>query len=403
MKIDVSENINNDVSKMPFELVERKGVGHPDTICDAISEVTSQKYSKYCYENFGRIPHHWFDKVMLIGGEADIDYGKGEIIKPYQIVFAGKVTNYVGNIEIPVSKILYEGVNEVLSNVLTGFVPRKHAVVINMLVDSQGSGRKTSRYRPNSVEELSQINNAQLKSNDSNLLSGYAPLSSLEILVLSVESFVNGKDFKKKNYDTGWDVKLFGSRRKDMVSLLVNVPFLAKHITSMEQYRKREKEICNDILNFIDTNNLVHPKLSLNAQDGGGLPYLTALGTVADTGDVGVTGRGNRINGLITPMRSMSIEAPAGKNPLDHTGKLYGILANRLANKIYEYIGKPVQTHIFTSKESSLKDPDNVIVEINDWTYNFVEAKYINKIVINEFNNVGKITKELLLNGITLW
>ena len=48
-------------------------------------------------------------------------------------------------------------------------------------------------------------------------------------------------------------------------------------------------------------------------------------------GDDGSVGRGNRANGLITPNRPMSMEATSGKNPINHIGKIYNILAPQIA------------------------------------------------------------------------
>ena len=72
-----------------------------------------------------------------------------------------------------------------------------------------------------------------------------------------------------------------------------------------------------------------------------GSVYLTVTGTSAEMGDDGSVGRGNRANGLITPYRSMSIEAASGKNPCTHTGKLYNLLAKDIAKEIVETL--PVQ------------------------------------------------------------
>ena len=57
-------------------------------------------------------------------------------------------------------------------------------------------------------------------------------------------------------------------------------------------------------------------------------------GSSAEAGDDGEVGRGNRVNGLITPHRPMTMEATAGKNPVSHVGKLYNIVASRIANRI---------------------------------------------------------------------
>ena len=68
---------------------------------------------------------------------------------------------------------MYKSAVCVLEEVLTGFDAKCHLVVVNELVDYQGSGRGTSRYQPSSVEALPSLNNPELVSNDSNLLSAY--------------------------------------------------------------------------------------------------------------------------------------------------------------------------------------------------------------------------------------
>jgi len=64
--------------------------------------------------------------------------------------------------------------------------------------------------------------------------------------------------------------------------------------------------------------------------------YLTATGTSAEQGDDGQVGRGNRVNGLITPYRPMTLEAAAGKNPVSHVGKTYNIAARQICDKIVD-------------------------------------------------------------------
>ena len=129
--------------------------------------------------------------------------------------------------------------------------------------------------------------------------------------------------------------------------------------------------------------------VSMNATDKNGRPYLVALGSVADTGDVGVVGRGNRINGLITPMRPMSIEAPAGKNPIDHTGKIYGVLAMELAQEIYEYLQWPVTVHIYTEKENRLDDPTEIMIKVSGIEIDAIMQENIEQIITNRIKNVG--------------
>jgi S-adenosylmethionine synthetase len=62
--------------------------------------------------------------------------------------------------------------------------------------------------------------------------------------------------------------------------------------------------------------------------------YLTVTGTSAEAGDDGQTGRGNRVGGLITPCRPMTLEAAAGKNVVSHVGKSYSIVAFQIAREL---------------------------------------------------------------------
>lgn len=54
LNIQFDQPVN--VEKTPYEAVERKGIGHPDTLCDAIAELASRKYSEAVYKKIGRLP-----------------------------------------------------------------------------------------------------------------------------------------------------------------------------------------------------------------------------------------------------------------------------------------------------------------------------------------------------------
>ncbi|GGZ61838.1 methionine adenosyltransferase [Streptomyces subrutilus] len=386
------------VEDLPYELVERKGVGHPDTMCDAIAERMSRYYSLHCLKEFGGVAHHWFDKVTLYGGGADTDYGRGELTSPYRVMVFGKAAFRVGAAEIPVQELVFRAAADVLAEVTTGFDATRHLVVELGVVDHQGSGRGRSRYQPASLRDLVPLRAQGLVSNDTNLLHGYAPLSRLESVVLGLEHLVNGAAFKRRHPDSGWDVKVFGSRRQDAFSLVVNMPFLAAHIESMDHYLARKAVVRAELDAYIASLGIHDVRLLMNATDRNGRPYLTALGSVADTGDVGVVGRGNRVNGLITPMRPMSIEAPAGKNPLDHTGKIYNVMAARLARQVHEEFGGPAQVHIFTSKEAPLEHPDEVVVTTPD-----ADEPALRALVEATVASSADLTVELIEKGITLW
>ena len=88
-----------------FEVVERKGLGHPDTIADGLAEITSIEYAKYCLKKFGAILHHNTDKTIVFGGQCRLKYGSGSLLKPYTILFGGRMSRSFNGIKIPIVKI----------------------------------------------------------------------------------------------------------------------------------------------------------------------------------------------------------------------------------------------------------------------------------------------------------
>jgi len=397
------------ISKLPevssdFEIVERKGIGHPDTLCDAIAEQASRDYSQYCLKNFGRVAHHWFDKVMLLGGESYIEYGRGEITHPYTVIFAGKAALQVGEEKIPLENILPHSASKVLSSILRGFDPGKHLKTEIRIFDYKGPGQKNQRYRPKSKEELLELNSPSRVSNDCNICVGFSPLSLLEDIVLNLEKELSLGSFKELFPDTGYDIKIIGTRQDQDIFLQVNLPFIAENIPDEQTYKRRVKESEDYILDYIKKTYNTVPRIDVNPEKYSGRPYLTVTGSVADTGDVGVVGRGNRVNGLITPFRPMSIEASAGKNPLDHTGKIYSILAMQLSDDLYKRTGLKNNVTLSTTKEKPVDTPDFVFISIEDWDIH--ESKYKDAVmqhIRERLANISNLSEKIVLEGITQW
>lgn len=402
MRISLATGLSSDPLAARFELVERKGLGHPDTICDAIAEAASRYYAQFCMTAFGRVAHHWFDKVMLLGADADIRYGSGRLTTPYKVIFAGKCAFRVGNTGIPVADIARRAAEDVLATRLTGFESGRDLTVVLEVVDHVGPGRSPSRYRPLLVRDLPSLDRDDLSSNDSNIAVGYSPLTPLEEMVLLTEALLNGAEFKASNRDVGWDIKVIGSRIGADISLLVNVPFLAQFIPSSAVYIERKQAVESELRRRLTERFELNPVITMNPADREGQPYLVALGSVADTGDVGVTGRGNRINGLITPMRPMSIEALAGKNPVDHTGKLYGIAAEQLARTLATALDARIEVFVHTSKGTLLQTPDDVMINVSR-KLDPEEERLAQDTVVSTLQGIRRQTLQIIDSGVVMW
>ena len=103
--IIVAEAAERFIEDYPVEIVERKGIGHPDSLCDGIAERVSVEYTRWCQENLGTVLHHNFDKVQLVAGEVAVGFGKGDLLRPIRIQIAGRGTpEYKGRM-IPMAAI----------------------------------------------------------------------------------------------------------------------------------------------------------------------------------------------------------------------------------------------------------------------------------------------------------
>src|SRR5450756_525052 len=79
------------------EVVERKGLGHPDSICDALAETLSRSLCLEYRDRFGKVLHHNVDKALLSGGRAAPAFGGGSVLAPMNIYLAGRAVINVGN------------------------------------------------------------------------------------------------------------------------------------------------------------------------------------------------------------------------------------------------------------------------------------------------------------------
>lgn len=185
--------------------------------------------------------------------------------------------------------------------------------------------------------------------NDTSIGSGYAPLSTLERLVLETEKLLNSRKTKARLPAVGEDVKVMGVRDGKTITLTVAMAVVSSQVDSVSDYLSVKEEAENLIL---DLASRIAPdydvKVNINTGDipEKNILYLTVTGTSAEHGDDGATGRGNRVNGLITPMRPMSMEAAAGKNPVNHVGKIYNVVANDIAALIHREVKSVEEVYV---------------------------------------------------------
>ncbi len=393
MGIRVNELHQVPLEEQDLEIVERKGVGHPDHICDAIMNEVSVALSKEYLKRYGHVQHHNIDKALLAAGEVQRRYGGGEVKRPMLMVFGDRATYDVDGDLIPVDELAVDTAKKWLRKNLRFVDPDRHMRYQVEL--KKGSAALTDIFKRQGK---------YFGANDTSAAVGYAPLSSTEKIVLQTERYINSLSFKKEFPETGEDVKIMASREGRDLSLTVALAFVDKFIENENQYFKRKAEVEEDVNRFVRSRvKFDSASVNINTLDkkGRGMDgiYLTVLGTSADDGDGGQVGRGNRPTGVIPLNRPTCSEAAAGKNPVSHVGKIYNLLTYEIANRVYEKVPgiKEVYVWLLSQIGRPINEPKVAGVElILDKGVEFkATSKLASEIVRAELNSINDFTDRL--------
>ncbi|MFX0107694.1 MAG: methionine adenosyltransferase [Candidatus Hodarchaeota archaeon] len=360
MKIEVTRGQGIPVAEKQVEIVERKGKGHPDTLCDKAAEELSVRLSEFYLETFGRVQHHNVDKVLLVGGQSNARFGGGDVIEPIYLLLSGRAVDVVDKDyerQVPVGKFAVEHTREWLS----GDLPNLD-VNSDVIIDYKIRAGSTDLVGNFDVEQ------ELPRANDTSFGVGYAPFSPTEKLVLEAEQLLNHAYTKKKWPQIGEDIKVMGTRVGESIHLQVAAAIISTHTKDAEEYASVMEGI-NDLVSDMATKITELPvEVDVNTADSpeDGLFYLTVTGTSAEHGDDGQVGRGNRANGLITPYRPMTLEAAAGKNPVSHVGKTYNVAAREIVEKVVEEHPDLTQAYCYLVSQigAPITEPKAVNVEL---------------------------------------
>ncbi|MCK4779596.1 MAG: methionine adenosyltransferase [Candidatus Lokiarchaeota archaeon] len=389
LKITRANFLPIEKSEFP-ELVERKGIGHPDTVCDAVADACSRALCIYYLENFGRIYHHNVDKAALVGGTARPEYGGGLIIQPQYFLIVGRAINQIltecgdgtNKLEyIPIPTICIETQRKVLADIFRN-------------LDLNRDIQFDYAVRPGSIDltgifDQSHHTEEVPLANDTSFGVGYAPYSDVEKIALEAEMLINSDKFKDKCKASGEDIKVMVQRIGNEVGITVAAAMVSKYINDASEYvsyTNQIKEAVLDLAADIIPERDVSCQVNVADNIEKGIVYLTITGTSAEAGDDGEVGRGNRSNGLITPCRTMSLEAVCGKNPINHVGKLYNILSTEMAREIMKRgQGDIIEAHVKLLSQIGRPITDPWISSIE-----LIPADNVN------FDSVKKIAEEVL-------
>jgi len=387
------------LEKQRIEIVERKGLGHPDYMCDAVMDQISIGLSKEYLKKAGTVLHHNVDKALLVAGEVDVAFGGGKVKQPMLFVFGDRATSDFNGEKIDVDNIAINVAKNWFKKNLRFIDPVEHV-------------KYQSELKPGSagLTDIFKRKGHVLGANDTSAAVGYAPMTRTERTVLQTEKYLNSKGFKERFPESGEDIKVMGFRNNNDLRLTVAMAFVDRYIADEGDYFEKKSKIVDEIHRFAAVNtDFKSVDVQLNTLDQqkrglGGL-YLTVLGTSADSGDSGQVGRGNRVNGLISLNRPFCSEAAAGKNPVSHVGKIYNFLTFKLAQQVYETVSDLEEVYIWLLSKigSPIDHPAvaavQVVMKDNN---NISKVRYeINDVLDYELENIEKFCLELAEGKIT--
>ncbi len=375
--IQVSRLDRVPVEDQSVEIVERKGVGHPDSICDGIAESVSRALSSLYLDRVGKVLHYNTDETQLVAGRASPAFRSGEVIEPIYLLVVGRATKQYDGHTFPVDATALRAARDYLATEVPELEWGTDVVVETRL--GEGSG---------DLQEVFSEDGATVPmANDTSFGVGHAPLTETERIVKDAESELN-TTFAADNPQLGPDVKIMGKREHDRIDITVAAAMIDKYLADFEEYRSSVRAVKQFVTTVARERTDREVNVEVNTADDydEGSIYLTTTGTSAEQGDDGSVGRGNRANGLITPNRPMSMEATSGKNPVNHIGKIYNILSTEIAEsvvsevsgirdlqvRVLSQIGRPIdQPHIadieaVTDENTQMSDVEDEIREIVD-------------------------------------
>lgn len=390
------------VPKRQIEIVERKGIGHPDSVADGVAETVSESLCAMYIKEVGHVLHHNTDQTEVVAGISAPKFGGGEIVKPVYILMDGRATTYIEKdgkeVSLPVESTALKGVRKYLKKTYP-YLDIDSDVILDTKL-GMGSDDLTGVYKASNY-----------LSNDTSFGVGFAPFSVTDELTFQTERYINGA-LKKKVPEAGQDVKVMCSRVGKDITMTIACAMVDRFIDDPTSYKSAVEDLTKSVQDFGagiidkygDGENLV---VDVNTGDDyeRGVYYLTVTGLSQEMGDDGSVGRGNRCNGLITPFRPMSMEATSGKNPITHVGKIYNVLSTMIAKDVAKKVKADAEIHVRLLSQigHTISDPLNANIDIIN--ENAADSPKLNKwkdeayeIAADWLDNIDKVS-ELIING----
>ncbi|WP_440946219.1 methionine adenosyltransferase [Methanosarcina sp. T3] len=389
--IKVEELLQTPIEKQRIELVERKGIGHPDSISDGLAEAVSRALCREYITKCGTVLHHNTDETQIVAGRSSPKFGGGEVLQPIYMLLVGRATKEFEGVELATESVALQAARNYLRKTMVNMDLERDVIMDCKL--GTGSSDLRDVFKRDRVPVA----------NDTSFGVGHAPFSELENIVYNTERQLL-TDLKSRMPGIGEDMKVMGLRDGEDITLTICSGMIGRYVDDLDSYINMTQEMKTYVEELATQYTERDVNVYINTGDNlkTSCIFLTVTGTSAEMGDDGSVGRGNRCNGLITPNRPMSMEATSGKNPINHIGKIYNLLSTQMARDIVKQV--PEVQDVYIRLLSQIAKPiDQPLVAsaqiIPKEGTSFSKVKSEAEVVIDDWlSNVTKIT-EMVIRG----
>jgi len=213
------------IERQRIELVERKGLGHPDSLADGIAESISRALSAAYFEECGTVLHHNTDQGEIVAGESLPKFGGGKIARPIYVLLSGRATKAFDGINIPADAIGVEAARNYIRTILPTLNLERDVIVDCRM----GTGSTDLR------DVFKTCDKRVPRANDTSFGVGHAPFSEAESIVKAASSFVD--DTLRPRYPMiGQDMKYMCLRDGDTINLTIAVAMVDRYCSGISEY-----------------------------------------------------------------------------------------------------------------------------------------------------------------------
>ena len=285
-----------------IETVQKRGLGHPDALCDALAERISAAYARYCFEQFGVLIHYSIDGLSMAEGESRVEFGGGEMIKPIRLYLRGYFSAQFMDRKIPYLDIAKKVIYDYLNMVVPGLNAEKWVRVVD---GTQIYGGPRGKY---------DLNN--LVANHIYTVSAMYANSPAENCALRIEQKLNSPIYKQFRPGVSSDNKIVVIQNGNSADIAAYVSLISKHIHDADEMRAYIEGIKEDIRGAASTDRV-------RVDD---IEVYSSVNPLHDGRALTVTGSSiESFNGCAVAR---------SRYPVYHAAKIYAAVAHQISKRI---------------------------------------------------------------------